>query len=84
MVVDRASILPLHSTQIQGVEKKDEVYYLGARIMNDGNCEEVRRRIGKAKSALFRLTNRLSFEQTGKETITRNIIIPIVTHGAET
>lgn len=58
MVVDRAGLLPEYFAQIQDIDDgKDEVIELHARITNNGNCEgDVRRKIGTAKPALYRLT----------------------------
>lgn len=59
MIIDRAGILLQQFIRIRdkGIEKKDEVIYLGAKITNNGKQEgEIRRRLAMAKSALTRLS----------------------------
>ena len=88
MVVDREKRLPPECTQILDIERKNEAIYLGTRISNDGDCEEeIKRRIGMAKSAMANLNRIWKDHHISKMTKLRLInllIFPIATYGSET
>lgn len=72
---------------IPDIPRKTETIYLGARISNTSNCEEeIKRRIGIAKTALFQLTKIWRDHSIAKQTKKRlieSIVFPIATYGSE-
>lgn len=66
----------------------NDFIYLGSRIDNTGSCEEeIRRRIGLAKSGMSRLSkiwkNR-SITRRTKTRLVQSLVFPVFCYGAET
>lgn len=87
MVIDRSNSIQRIAPP-DGIELVDGYVYLGSYINNQGNCsEEIRRRIGMAKSAVSRLTKiwrDRSISKRVKMELMRALVFSIFLYGAET
>lgn len=87
MVIDRAEVLPRRFDLIPDIERKEKTIYLGACISNKGGSEEeIKRRIGMAKSALTKLVKIWKDHNIRKKTkkrLVQTLIFPIATYGSE-
>jgi len=77
ITVDRTRTLPLTFNLIPDIDRKDSVIYLGALLSNKGGSEEeIKRRVGMAKTAIAKLVKIWKDQERNKVISNENTDIP--------